>query len=79
MGEKRPLTDDGKRFSVRASITLWLVLAGLFWVAVGALFNLASQWSNSALEAQVKSLSTIAPAAGPPAGGGQGDDTPPKR
>ena len=66
MSEKRPRDDDGNRFSVRASITLWLILAGLFWIAVGALFNLASHWGNDSLEAQMKALSTISPAAGPP-------------
>jgi hypothetical protein len=67
MGGKQALSYDGKRFSVRASLTLWLVIAGIFWVFVGALFSVVTEWGNRSLEAEVRKLSTVAPAAGPTA------------
>jgi hypothetical protein len=65
MGGNKPLAYDGRRYSVRASIVLWLALAGCFWIAVGMLYNLASRWGDGAAEAQINELSRIAPAAGP--------------
>jgi hypothetical protein len=64
MGEKQALSYDGKRFSVRASITLWLVIAAAFWIFVGAILGVATQWNRASLEAEVKALSTVSPAAG---------------
>lgn len=65
MGGKQALGYDGKRFSVRASITLWLVIAGVFWIFVGAIFSVATEWGDRSLDAEVQKLSTVAPAAGP--------------
>src|SRR5438067_1442856 len=53
-----------RRYSVRASITLWMVLAGLFWVTLGLAVTYASHWGGDSMEATGHRLSTIAPAAG---------------
>src|SRR6185369_971807 len=53
-----------RRYSVRASITLWMVLAGLFWVTLGLAVTYASHWGSDSMEATGHRLSTIAPAAG---------------
>jgi hypothetical protein len=62
-----------RRFSVRASITVWMVLAGFIWVALGLAVTYASHWGEGSLEAEGHRLSTIVPAAGPqtPAAGAQ--------
>jgi hypothetical protein len=36
-GKKVPVPYDGKQFSVRASILLWIVLAAALWAFVGVL------------------------------------------
>ena len=52
------------RFSVRASIALWMALAGLIWVTLALGVSYATRWGDRSLEAQARRLSTIAPAAG---------------
>ena len=52
------------RYSVRASITLWIVVAGFIWVTLGLALTYAAHWGDNALEADAGRLSTIAPAAG---------------
>jgi hypothetical protein len=52
------------RFSVRASIALWMVLAGLIWATLALGVSYATRWGDASLEAQARRLSTIAPAAG---------------
>jgi hypothetical protein len=54
----------GPRLSARASIALWLVIAGLFWGTVGLAINYATQRDDGALRAEADELSRIAPAAG---------------
>jgi len=53
------------RYSVRASITLWVVVAGFIWGTLGLALTYAAHWRDTALEADAGRLSTIAPAAGP--------------
>ena len=53
------------RYSVRASITLWIVVAGFIWVTLGLALTYAAHWGENSLEADASRLSTIAPAAGP--------------
>jgi hypothetical protein len=53
------------RYSARASITLWVILAGVFWVTLGLAVTYASHWGEESMEADARRLSTIAPAAGP--------------
>jgi hypothetical protein len=55
---------DGHRYSVRASITLWIAIAGFIWVTIGLALTYATHWGQSSLEADASRLSTIAPAAG---------------
>ena len=53
------------RYSARASIALWVVLAGLFWATLGFAVTYVSRWGEESMEADARRLSTIAPAAGP--------------
>jgi hypothetical protein len=55
---------DGARLSARASITLWLVLAGMVWVTVGFAVSYLSSPDDGAPRAQAGQLSKIVPAAG---------------
>jgi hypothetical protein len=56
---------DSHRYSVRASITLWIAIAGFIWVTLGLALTYAAHWGQNSLEADASRLSTIAPAAGP--------------
>ncbi len=53
------------RYSVRASITLWIAIAGFIWVTLGLALTYAAHWGQNSLEADASRLSRIAPAAGP--------------
>jgi len=53
-----------ERYSPRASIILWVVLAGFIWVTIGLIFSFAAHQGSDALEAEANRLSKIAPAAG---------------
>jgi hypothetical protein len=66
----KPYPSD-QRFSVRASISLWMLIAGLVWVTLGLAITYVTRSDENAMEAAGHRLSTIAPAAGPNA-------TPPK-
>jgi hypothetical protein len=65
MAERVPRTDVDRRFSVRASITVWLLAAAVIWVCVGALVTYVAEWGKRTLEIEAERLSGIAPAAGP--------------
>lgn len=54
-----------RRYSVRASITLWMVIAGFFWLTLGLALTYAAHWGDDPMTAEARHLSTIAPAAGP--------------
>jgi hypothetical protein len=58
------------RLSARASIALWLVLAGMVWGTVGLAIMYAMQGGDDGMRAQADQLSKIVPAAG-------GDDSAP--
>jgi hypothetical protein len=55
-----------ERYSPRASIILWIVLAGFIWVTIGLIFSFATHQGSDVLDAEANRLSKIAPAAGPP-------------
>ena len=61
---------NGRRYSVRASITLWMVLAGFVWVTLGLILTFTTHWGENSIEAEADRLSKIAPAAGPGAAPG---------
>jgi hypothetical protein len=65
---KKPILDRdaGHRYSVRTSITLWMLLAGVIWATLGFAVTYASHWGGNSLEAEARRLSKIAPAAGSP-------------
>jgi hypothetical protein len=63
---------SGAPLSARASIALWLVLAGMVWGTVGFAFTYATQRGDDTLRAQADQLAKIVPAAG-------GDETEPDR
>jgi hypothetical protein len=64
--KKMPLNQRAShRYSVRASITVWMLLAGFIWIALGLAVSYASHWGGDSLEAEGHRLSTIVPAAGP--------------
>ncbi len=65
MAKTTPNQHFSLRYSARASITLWVVLAGLFWVTLGLAVTYASRRGEESMEADARRLSTIAPAAGP--------------
>lgn len=54
-----------RRYSVRASITLWMVIAGFFWVTLGLALTYVAHWGDDPMTAEARRLSTIVPAAGP--------------
>jgi hypothetical protein len=62
----------GHRYSVRASIVLWIAIAGFIWVTLGLALTYAARWGENSIEADASRLSTIAPAAGP-SGSSQGN------
>jgi hypothetical protein len=64
MDKRQPHRQLGNRYSVRASIALWLVLAGLIWMTLGFAVSYATRWGETSMEAEARRLSTIAPAAG---------------
>jgi hypothetical protein len=48
--KKMPLNQQAsRRFSVRASITVWMLLAGFIWVALGLVVTYASHWGGDSL------------------------------
>jgi hypothetical protein len=64
---KKTPAPDLRRYSARASITLWIVFAAFIWVTIGVIYSLAGSYGDNTVEAKAGHLSTIAPAAGPPA------------
>jgi hypothetical protein len=67
MARQNPEQYNGSRYSVRAAITVWMVLAGFIWLALGVVLTYATRWGGDTIEAEGKRLSTIVPAAGPQA------------
>ena len=65
MDKRQPHRQLGNRYSVRASIALWMVLAGLIWMTLAFAVSYATRWGETSMEAEARRFSTIAPAAGP--------------
>lgn len=63
-----PVTSrPANRLSARASLTVWLVVAGLFWLGLGLAFGLVGHATGGlALSATPRRLSGAAPAGNPP-------------
>ncbi len=63
MFKKPPDPIHVERYSPRASIILWIVLAGFIWVTIGLIFSFATHQRGDSLDAEANRLSKIAPAA----------------